>query len=192
MNRVAKTSVDEAGATLILALIFIVICSLLLLSLVTFTGNDLLNTGNLRNERTLEFSAASATNASIEATRYTDNAYTSTTNQDCMPNGVTSMTILPSMAAAVPDDVVTVVCGNGTTSSLSSQYRTVNLYACQGAVTAASCSTSGSSKPILTAQVQYDDYSSSGYDNFECSSTTIATCGTGMTIESWVVSNANS
>jgi hypothetical protein len=172
----------EDGATLILALIFVIVSSLILLSLVTLTGNDLLNSGNLRDARAVTYAADGATDAAILATRYSDSYYT----QTAAPFG----NCMPGAPASIPIDSLSmiVVCGNSTNSSLSSATRTVNFYTCVN-VAVTSCSRS---LAVLTAQVQYNDFSSTGFNTYECSATQTGTCGTGMTIASWVVKNANS
>ena len=176
---------SEEGATLILALIFVIVSSLVLLSLVTLTGNDLLNSGNLRNARALEYAADGATDSAILATRYSDSYYTqvATPYGNCMSGApaVTTMMINSLM--------MTVVCGNSTNSSASNATRTVNFYTCLYQM-GVNCSPN---LAVLTAQVQYNDFSSTGFDaDRSCNATTTATCGTGMNIVSWVVKNANS
>lgn len=66
---------DDAGAALILALIFLVVAALALTALVTFAGGSLLNTSHLKSERGLQYAASSATDVAIQAVRYTSDYY---------------------------------------------------------------------------------------------------------------------
>jgi hypothetical protein len=188
-GRPGFASQGEDGAVLLLALVFILVIAIVLTSLLTFTGNDLTNTSNLRSQRSLEYAADGATDAALQAVRYSESAYRGGP-QPCMPDDAPFMSI--------NGDEITVDCGNGTrsartscisTSVLPCETRSVNLYACEGTGTC----TSTSSRLQLQAVVAFDDYSSSNV--LMCQrggSASTATCGTGMAVVSWVVRGANS
>lgn len=186
---------DEDGAVLLLALVFIVVIAVVLSSLLTLTGNDLLNSSNLRTQRSVEYAADGAADAAVQAVRYSESAYMGAP-QACLPStppagSPSSITI---GEASNPGVQITVDCGNGARSRRSCLSRTVlpcvtrsvSVYACQGTGTC----TSTSPHLQLQATVGFDDYSATNV--LLCSRTSTATCGTGMAIESWLVRGSNS
>src|SRR5580658_1444042 len=62
---------DEAGAVLILAMIFLVAVSLIVVGLLTFVGNSLTATADFTTERSIEAAATSAVNLAIQESRIT-------------------------------------------------------------------------------------------------------------------------
>jgi hypothetical protein len=68
---VARRGDDEAGSILILALIFLVAVSLIVLALLSFVGNSLTASASFTSERTLETAATSAVNLAIQQSRIT-------------------------------------------------------------------------------------------------------------------------
>lgn len=71
-GRVAR---GDAGAALIMALFFIVIIAIGLTALITFAGGALLNTSNLRSQRSLEYAADTGADLAIQAVRYSATAF---------------------------------------------------------------------------------------------------------------------
>ena len=71
-TRPGKRPRGEEGATLILALVFVLLTSVIMLAIVTLSGTDILNTTNLQNERALEYSAEGAVQSAVQAVRYLD------------------------------------------------------------------------------------------------------------------------
>ena len=61
---------DDSGASLILALVFVVVAALSVGGLVTFAGNSLLDTAQLKVERSLQYGANAATEIALQAVRY--------------------------------------------------------------------------------------------------------------------------
>ena len=154
-----------------MALVFVLLISILIVALLTVGGNSFLVTAHLRTQRSLEYAADGATDAAVQAVRYSYNPYATTA--DCLPQSVASMTI--------SGVAITVDC-SGTGPALSAQTRVVTFWACQQ-------TTCTSSNAIVTAQVTFDDYSATGA--YSCSSASVTTCGTGMTIDSWTVDATN-
>jgi hypothetical protein len=76
MLRPSNELSGEEGASLIIALVFVLLISLILLAIVTLSGTNILNTANLQNERSLEYSADGEVEAAIQAVRYLDTAST--------------------------------------------------------------------------------------------------------------------
>ncbi|MGD0255653.1 MAG: hypothetical protein ABSB99_08910 [Acidimicrobiales bacterium] len=165
----------EDGASLILALVFMVVMSLLLLGLLELTGTALVNTYNLKSQRSLEYAADGAADIAVQNVRYSDNPY-SASSTNCLPGSVSSIT-LNGVSMSVD-------CTQQAYDPLSGLTREVNFYAC----TSALCT---SSNAVLQAEVTFEDYSSDN-TTYHCSPTTgLSTCGTGMLIDSWVVETAN-
>jgi hypothetical protein len=168
-----RASHPDEGAALILSLLFLVAVGIALLALVNFAGGALLNTVNLNSQRGLEYAADGATTAAAQATRYSYNTYTSPGN--CLPGGQTSMTI--------NGIAISVQCSAVNFNPNSAATREVLFLACR----AGSCTMANS---IIQASVTYDDYSTSG--SYVCGPATgTETCGSGMTVNSWLVQNAN-
>src|SRR5271167_2923032 len=64
------TTNDESGAVLILALVFLVAVSLIVIGLLGWVGTSLTATASFSNERSVETAATSAVNLYITQTRY--------------------------------------------------------------------------------------------------------------------------
>jgi hypothetical protein len=163
---------DEAGAALILALVFVLAVASVGVTLVSATGSDILNSSNLKAQRSLEYAADGATSLATQNVRYSGNNYS--TPGDCLPNG---------SSVSLDGVNVTVDCSQQQFDPVSGVTRVVNFYAC----TAASC-TSGNA--VLQAQVTFDDYSVT--NSYSCSpGGPTSTCGTAMTINTWILKTAN-
>jgi hypothetical protein len=163
---------DEAGVALILALVFILAVASVGVALVSATGSDLLNSSNLKTQRSLEYAADGATSMATQRVRYSGATYA--TPGDCLPNG---------SSVSLDGVNVTVDCSQQQFDPVSGVTRVVNFYAC----TAASC-TSGNA--VLQAQVTFDDYSVT--NSYSCSpGGPTSTCGTAMTVNTWILKTAN-
>lgn len=77
---------DDAGAVLILALVFLVVAALALVGLVMFSGGALVNTSNLKKQRGLEYAADSATEIAIQKVRYSTDAFDNPTGTPVLQN----------------------------------------------------------------------------------------------------------
>jgi hypothetical protein len=151
---------DEAGVTLILALVFLITIGVTLAALLDLATNDVLNTSNLKSQSSLEYAADGATDATIQWVQYggrtsqncsegtpfclylfngnvvNGNADTTpggsvTTPALCLPQGITQM------ALPVGGPSIAVYCLNDGNSSIpslsstaSSAVRGVYFYAC--------------------------------------------------------------
>src|ERR1700736_4414003 len=69
--RRANTRQDEAGAVIILALVFLVAVSFIVIALLGWVGTSLSATTHFSNERASENAATSAVNLAIQNSRYT-------------------------------------------------------------------------------------------------------------------------
>ncbi len=66
---------DDSGASLVLALVFVVVAALSVGGLVTFAGNSLLATAQLKVQRSIQYGADSATEIAVQAVRYRPAAF---------------------------------------------------------------------------------------------------------------------
>ncbi len=180
----------ERGAVLVLALVFVIIMAVSLLAVVNLGGDALRNTANLKGERSLEYAADAATDASVEAVRYSYYAFDGVTNPQntgCVPDG--AVLTMPDSASMPPINGIkmNVTCTGAPVATPPLQNtRTVTFYACQQGQ--GLCTPSNSA---LVAQVVFQDYSAVGI--YSCSpSTGSATCGTGEVIQSWLMRNSAS
>ncbi len=65
----------EDGAVLVLALVFMIVIALVLVGIVTLSGNDLRNTTNLLNQQSVEYRSSGAMDIAIQTVRYTNNNF---------------------------------------------------------------------------------------------------------------------
>lgn len=161
----------EEGATLILALVFMIIIALVLVAAVTFAGNGLLNTSNLLQQQSLEYRSNGAAAVAVQTVRYTDNTYK---GGSCFASG--SPTVQIGLAGS-QNPPVYVTCSSVTPPANSGATREVNIYA---------CGSSGCSQANYTvwATVDFQDGST-------CSAASLGACGEIESIKSWLVHNAN-
>ena len=181
---------DDAGAIIVLALVYILIVSLTVGALITWVMNDLTNTTNFQHSSSLRYAATSAADAAIQSIRYNPIPSTTPTQGVATPvsycwspytviNGSTDVSEL-----SVDGYTIGVWCS--TTEYLaSSDTRDVMLYACQVGLetTGAACK----SEPYLSAEVAVDDYPAGGGPTFteQCNQAGDS-CGAGTTLENWV------
>ena len=151
---------SESGAVLILAMIFMVVVGLVVGALASWSGNDIRNIANFRGARGTVSAAEGAVLAQMSTMRF---AYVTTCPGTPYPL----------------DGVSIVVTCTATVNPASSASRVVSFTASpQGAATTV----------LISAQVTYDDFSS-GFNKNDClpSIPNPTTCGSGMTVNSWVV-----
>jgi len=231
---------DEAGAVLVLALAFLMVAGGVIASLVSWSTNDILNTGGLQGGRSLVYSAGGATDVAIQSARYTSpdtlttgltagqtgittlvdsnglNAPISSGDPVTIGSGSTAQTVTATAAAPINATTISVTSFNsyyaepantliyddacngvspsvtigGNTMSVwcslvwtpqSASTRVETFSTCQTSESESSCT----ADPYVQAVVTFDDYPSP--IGVATSSACAATCGTGMTINSWVV-----
>lgn len=178
MKSPATTSIpgrDERGASLILAIVFVFAVGLALVAIGDFATGALRNTSNLEQLRSNEANAEAATTVAL---RYVQTSYTASiyagTPTACLP------------VASVSSDVVW--CDQ-TATPPTGYSRIVDFYTCPSGTSATNCVV-GNAALLLHAQVSYTDWNFAGANN--CSATTQATCGSGVTIDKWDVLRADS
>jgi hypothetical protein len=159
---VRNRSSDEGGAVLILALVFVVVIAFMLVALVDLTGNDLLNSVNLHNQRSVEYAADGSVDAAIEIVRY--NAGEGGLGEPCPlssftgPNNLNGVDVSVNCVPLQPTQPGT---------------RMVQFNACPGSVS--SCGSG-----LLQAVVTYTDFDTSNAPSV----------GYSASINSWLVSSA--
>ncbi len=151
---------DESGAVLVLALVFAAVVSLIILALVSWSGNNLQSVAAFQQGTKLNYAANSAMETAIQQVRYD-------------PDGC------PITGLSYSVNGITVVVQCGPNPGNTTIMRQVKFTACPQ--TGVACSPSN---PYLTVVATFDDFTSS----FPIDSSTpcSATCGNAMRINSWV------
>jgi hypothetical protein len=184
VSRPSSSRRDEAGAVLILALVFLVAVGGVVGSLATWASNDLNNTTQFTTARTQQYSVSGATQTAIQAIRYTP-LLSTTTNASppvaCWGTG--------SLSEVTSNNLTVAVWCSTFATPLSAISRTVTFDACvvtaaQSGLSATALATSCASSPKLKAIVTFGDYPPgfSAPNAGQCA----VYCGTTMTITSWV------
>ncbi len=166
---------DERGSSLIFALVFLIVTSLVVLSLANLAKNDLIATVKFKSAQSLESTANSAAELALNNIRY-----------NFMPGTLNASPPQPCWTASSPASQLTL---NGQSiavwcttrwSPLSDNTRVVTLDACASTVSALNCEV----KPLLEVVATFDDYPSprGAVSTAQCAST----CGVEMTLDSWV------
>jgi len=163
---------DEEGATLVLALVFMIIIALVLVPLVTLSGNGLQNTSNLLQEQSLEYRSNGAVEVAIQTVRYTDAIYG---GGSCFSGG--SATVQIGQAGPNNPPVYVDCWSVSPPPSDTGASREVNVYACGSTNCKASNYT-------VWATVDFQDGPT-------CSPVSIGACGEIESIKSWLVHNAD-
>lgn len=174
-GRGTPTGRDESGATLILALVFLVVVSLIGVSLANWVGSDLGNVLNFRAARAMQSTANSAAELAVQNLRYNFAAATLNASPP-VPCWTTSPT--PSQVTLNAQSM-SAWCATRW-QPLSTSTRIVTITTCPSSLSASACANA----PLLLSVVTFDDYTSasSAIGTAQCS----ATCGAVMRIDSWV------
>ncbi len=167
---------DDAGAVLVLALLFLAVVGAIVGSLATWATNDLNNTAKFTSARTLQYAANGATQVAVQNIRYTPLLATTV-----LPPGGTGPGSCWVGGAPIQIDgySMDVWCSTVYTPT-SASTRVVTFDTCLDGGTAAQCI----ANPLLEAVVTFDDYptGSSPPNTAAC----VVYCGTSMTVNSWV------
>lgn len=170
-----KSSTEsEAGVALILVLVFLLAISLILITLASAAASDLRNSTNLAEQRSLEYSADGAMTIATQSVRYSGQSYGSMPSP-CLPGG----------SIALNNETIYVDCTYQSPPNTGQVSRAINFYAC----VTSNCS---STDAIVEAQIYYNDYPPGNGTTSICTpGGETATCGTAMTINSWIVETGN-
>jgi type II secretory pathway pseudopilin PulG len=169
----SKRARDERGAVLVLALFMLLVMSLLVATLLTFITTGLRSVRGLAVDRSTEYAASGAVQLAIQEVRYNSNPYFPSPGV-CSPG--------PSGIVTIGSAQTVVYCTGTAVNkySPSGSTRSITFEACAGGESMAQCT-----NPLVTAQVVFDDYSST--DQYDCTTSGTTTCGTGMTVKNWFV-----
>ncbi len=180
---------DERGASLILALIFIIVISAMTTALTSWVTADLKNTSKFTSAQSIESAANSATESALQSVRYQfQNATINATPPvPCWttPSPAGQITIAEQNTSVT----LSVYCSTLFKPS-SSNTRTVTISTCVYSSSGSAAATCAAN-PLLQAVVIFNDYPSVGAS--QCTPISPpntppadqTTCGTGMTIVSW-------
>ncbi len=173
---------DEAGAILILAMIFLVVVSLVVLALLNWVGTSLTATASFSNERSVEYAATDAVNLAIQNTRYTFSTQLENASppQACWYDSNGN----PQQPQAIDGISVDVWCSM-VWQPFSQNSRIITYSACPTTETT-DPGTCGNA-PLLQASVTFDDFAPGlgvpPAHPVQCSQTGL--CGQSMTQNSW-------
>jgi hypothetical protein len=171
---------DEAGAVLILALVFMLATSLLITGLLVWSGNNLSNVSSFERNRIQDYALNSGVETAIQSVRYSPTACPAGGFQIPVPNPNSQF-----------NQFIDVWC-NTVTNNGSIETRTVTLTACpDAAFTKGHCSSGPNPAPYLSVVVVFDDYADVNgvppvaSPTYHCT----ATCGATMGVSSWTFKN---
>jgi hypothetical protein len=173
--RVKRRDRDESGASLILALVFILVTSVTVLSLTKLATNGLNNVAQFRAPQLERSALNSAMTTAVDEQRYTVTPASTTRSALCAP----SVTIPESNATYT----FQIWCSTSEDDQSNTMTRTVTFSACPSSSTQAICAA-----PLLAATVNFDDYPFHGGQILIPPNFCTTTCGTAETIVSWVLS----
>jgi len=197
---------DESGAALLLALGFVLAIALILVAIASSASNDIASTSNLGSQRSLEFAADGAATLAVQNVRFSGNPYSgppSASNAppattDCLPNGTAGEALGSYHSVTINGVQMSVFCIAQSDDAISSLTRVISFYACPTAsiTVLTPCATQSNGTPyssvVLVALVTFDDYAINNSNQW-CPPPVgkASTCGSSMTINSWVVETAN-
>ncbi len=172
---------NENGSSLVLAVVFLTVVSIVMIALVDWVGNDLRNTANFTAAQSFQSTANSASQVALQNVRYNFMAQTLNASP---PTPCWTTYPTPSLFLLNGQSVDTWCTTNWTIGT--HQGRVVTISTCLSSVSATNCAQS----PLLQAIVTFGDFQK-GYGTSTCNA--LATplplgstnCGTTMTINTW-------
>lgn len=174
---------DERGAVLILALVFLVAVSLVIMSLAQLAGSNLVATVQFDNALTMKSWANSVADVALQNARYN---FASNTLEASAPVPCWGSSSSASLTDSLNNSTLTMSAWCTTSwNPFSSVTRVVTVSVCVGGITAVECA----NRPLLEVVAAMNDYPNQfGPANCEPGTTqsSTSTCGTGMTIQSWI------
>jgi hypothetical protein len=185
---------DDRGATLILALIFLIAVSLVAVSLVTFAGNNLVASMKFTGGMSMQSAANSVATVAIDmnrdnfygtdATKHTISSLYASPPVQCWPVGDVTQ---PSTFTITINKVsynLAAWCSTVWNPSSAPNSRILTISVCDSSLTAVSCSRT----PLLLAQVTYNDFDTANGSTCNKPGTLSGpgvTCGTGLSVLGW-------
>jgi hypothetical protein len=187
--RRAERAGDDAGAALLLALLFLVAVGTVVGAMASWTSNDLNNTLVFQQQRNLQSALTTATNVAIQNIRYTpmlgglDGSETLNASPPA-PCWATTPTGSPSQVQA-QGQTIDVWCST-IWNPTSAQTRVVTISSCLDVPADPNPAGDCAKSPALQTQVTFDDYSAANPTQSlaPCTAPPTGSCGAGMTINS--------
>lgn len=175
---------DESGAVLILALLFMVVTALVVTSLAAWEGTNINDIGAVKSGRSALYASNGAVQVAIANTRY---SYPSSTALQLCPNSSAQYGTDPFTIDGVS---VVVTCQTNLNPACPSSVGICTREETLTAYPAAQCtSTSCSGNDDVQAVVYFDDFSSSSADDCNPMGAQ-TTCGSSMSVYSWIVASS--
>jgi hypothetical protein len=198
---------DEAGAVLVLALLFLVVIGLIVGGLASWTANSLTNSLHFQTDRSAQYALSSTSQVAIQNIRYTPLLGSNQTLNASPPSYCWGATPAPGTGTVseltVLNDQVAVWCSTVWTPT-SASTRVVTVSACLTSVvptppsgsslaSVQAAATRCAASPGLQTNVTFDDYSAANptVNPGVCISPPNGTCGQGMTINSSTTATVN-
>ncbi len=179
-SRLGDRRDDETGASLILALVFLIVVSLIVISIAGLTANDLKLTSSFASAQSMTSAADGAASVAVQYSRY--NFESSTLNTPAPCTGATSLGNLNGQSMLSWCDT------EWLPSSRSTRKVIVSVCPSPATVTA-STPVACQAAPFLQVIAVYDDFPSAASQSSCVPGTTQATlnatCGSQMTVNSW-------
>jgi hypothetical protein len=200
-------AVDDTGAVLVLALLFLVVIGLIVGGLASWTANSLTNSLHFQTDRSAQYALSSTSQVAIQNIRYTPLLGSNQTLNASPPSYCWGPTPAPGTGTVseltVLNDQVAVWCSTVWTPT-SSSTRVVTVSACLTSVvptppsgsslaSVQAAATQCAASPGLQTNVTFDDYSAANptVNPGVCISPPNGTCGQGMTINSSTTGTVN-
>ena len=164
---------------------FVFVVAIVLVAIGGLAANALLNTSNIRTQRTSIEDAESAVTVAMQYLRYQPPSFPPTC---AAPSGITIPSSDPRRTNTNP---VQLYCTENVFPTLA-RTRVLQLYACPTGTSVTDCTTA-KGNVLLHAEVAYDDLDAEAVDNcFVSSAAAVDTsCGLGMNVDIWDVVGAD-
>jgi hypothetical protein len=180
-----RTDRSERGASLILALVFIVVVAVIVGAISSLALNDLNNTTHFNSAVALDYSASSVAALAIQGVRYAPQ-----TVDGALGTGPCWITLAsPNISEQTFNGQTVAIWCTSVHHAGSSQSRDVTMIACASALPSTATSAQSSAaevncatNPLLTLVEAYDDYSAAGTDLCVGAQ---PTCGSGASTLVW-------
>lgn len=189
---VVSTRDGESGATLVLAMIFLIAFALIIGALANWTSTGLSSTLQFQNAASKYYAAEGVTQVAIRQLRYSYPAPAGGSSFACPLNVPAGPSPPPTSSAAVSMNDVLIQDWCSIKES-GETFRIATVTAClvtSGTVLNGPCTvSSGSATKLLAAQVTFTDYSPTSYPTSPtCTSSTLSNCGESMSFNYWTAS----
>lgn len=179
---------DDRGSSLVLALVFLLVGSIIVVALGDFAVGAATNSSTTQKERLIELNAQSVATIAAQQMRTSFN-YPGQADSTLAYSNHTPTVCLPS---SVSIDNLTAVCEGWQSGPIRNVYFQVcSTTASNYSVT--NCASGSGVTPVLSAEVSYDDVpTATPTPPDTCTASTTGSCGVTMAIDFWDVRNSDS